>query len=177
MKRILFIGRFQPFHKGHLSIIERTLPRCDELIIGIGSSENAHEDINPFTYFERYEMIEQVLKKENIDMKRVHIVPIPDIGDDKKWVAHVQNLTPHFDEVVTGKNEGYLYIKRLFEEAKIPVTVLENLVDIEASVVREHIKSGRPWKEFLHPVTVEYLKKIGGIERVKNIRKTGRKKS
>lgn len=177
MKRILFIGRFQPFHKGHLSIIERTIPRCDEFIIGIGSAENAHEDINPFTCSERFEMIEQVLKAENIDMKKIHIVPIRDIGDDKKWVKHVQNLTPHFDEVVTGKNEGYLYIKRLFDDAGIPVTVLENIVDAEASVVRKAMKEGENWEQFLHPTTVEYLKKIEGIERVKNIQKTGVKKT
>ena len=37
--RGLLIGRMQPVHKGHISVILDTLKEVDELIIGIGSAE------------------------------------------------------------------------------------------------------------------------------------------
>ena len=38
-KRGLLIGRMQPVHKGHISVINETLKEVDELIIGIGSAD------------------------------------------------------------------------------------------------------------------------------------------
>ncbi|MEM2947357.1 MAG: adenylyltransferase/cytidyltransferase family protein, partial [Candidatus Bathyarchaeia archaeon] len=38
VKRGLFVGRFQPFHKGHLSVIEDILKEVDELVIVVGSA-------------------------------------------------------------------------------------------------------------------------------------------
>ncbi|MEM3766696.1 MAG: adenylyltransferase/cytidyltransferase family protein, partial [Candidatus Bathyarchaeia archaeon] len=32
-KRGLFVGRFQPFHKGHLHVIKEILSEVDELVI------------------------------------------------------------------------------------------------------------------------------------------------
>ena len=40
MKRALFIGRFQPFHKAHLSDVKLALKECDKIIIAIGSSQD-----------------------------------------------------------------------------------------------------------------------------------------
>lgn len=36
MTRGLFVGRFQPFHLGHLHVIKELLEKVDELIIAIG---------------------------------------------------------------------------------------------------------------------------------------------
>ena len=49
----LYIGRFQPFHKGHKSIVESALKQCDRLIIGIGSSQETRTKRNTFSYEER----------------------------------------------------------------------------------------------------------------------------
>ena len=58
--RALLIGRFQPFHKGHLAVIKKILGEADELIIVVGSSQ--HRDVveNPFSAEERVEMIRQI---------------------------------------------------------------------------------------------------------------------
>ena len=61
--RGLFVGRFQPFHLGHLDAIEATLERVEELIIVVGSGEYSHSDKNPFTAGERVEMIRAALKE------------------------------------------------------------------------------------------------------------------
>lgn len=53
----LLIGRFQPFHMGHLSAVKFALSQVEKLWIGIGSSNKSHEKRNPFTADERKEMI------------------------------------------------------------------------------------------------------------------------
>jgi len=53
----LFIGRFQPFHLGHLDAIRFGLSKVENLWIGIGSSNKSNEKRNPFTADERKDMI------------------------------------------------------------------------------------------------------------------------
>ncbi|NYZ79420.1 adenylyltransferase/cytidyltransferase family protein, partial [Candidatus Micrarchaeota archaeon] len=60
--RGLFIGRFQPFHNGHLKGIEWALKRCDELIIAVGSTQRSFDRMDLFTAGERIEMIRRALK-------------------------------------------------------------------------------------------------------------------
>ncbi|RLF01945.1 MAG: nicotinamide-nucleotide adenylyltransferase, partial [Thermoprotei archaeon] len=60
MGRGLFVGRFQPFHLGHLKALRWILEREDEVIICIGSAQYSHSLRNPFTVGERVEMIWRV---------------------------------------------------------------------------------------------------------------------
>ena len=53
----LLIGRFQPFHLGHLDAVMFGLSRTENLFIGIGSSNKSNEKKNPFSSEERREMI------------------------------------------------------------------------------------------------------------------------
>ena len=53
----LLIGRFQPFHLGHLDAVNFALSQVENLWISIGSSNKSHEQRNPFTADERKEMI------------------------------------------------------------------------------------------------------------------------
>ena len=62
----LCIGRFQPFHLGHLSAIKQALKKVDKLYIGIGSSQYDHEEYNPFTAEERREMIQRALEENGL---------------------------------------------------------------------------------------------------------------
>src|SRR3970282_1906733 len=45
----LLIGRFQPFHLGHIEALRFALSQVDNLWIGIGSSNKPTEKNNPFT--------------------------------------------------------------------------------------------------------------------------------
>ena len=38
MKKALILGRFQPLHRGHLSLFEAVIDDGYELLVGIGSS-------------------------------------------------------------------------------------------------------------------------------------------
>ncbi|MCL4518781.1 MAG: adenylyltransferase/cytidyltransferase family protein, partial [Thaumarchaeota archaeon] len=59
----LFIGRFQPFHLGHLSTVKFALKHVKQLYILVGSSQKSHELKNPFTAGERILMIRNALKQ------------------------------------------------------------------------------------------------------------------
>ena len=84
----VFIGRMQPFHRGHSHIVERALDQADEVIIVVGSSFAARSFRNPFTFDERKAMIKQLFPQEN-----VKVVPVSDYPyDDNKWVAAVQSV-------------------------------------------------------------------------------------
>ncbi len=50
----LLIGRFQPFHNGHLEVVKTISKKCDRMIIGIGSAQLSHTFENPFTAGERH---------------------------------------------------------------------------------------------------------------------------
>jgi cytidyltransferase-like protein len=80
-------GRFQPFHLGHLEYALGALENVDHLIIGItnfypttDAKSPAHRfdrDENPFSYWERYRLIEAAMAGESIDRSRFSIVPFP----------------------------------------------------------------------------------------------------
>ena len=51
----LFVGRWQPFHKGHKRLIETVLKKGKSVIIAIRDTE-ANQS-NPHTVYERWSMI------------------------------------------------------------------------------------------------------------------------
>ena len=60
--RGLMMGRFQPFHLGHLELVKQILDECDEVIIAVTSSQFNYLEKDPFTAGERIEMIHNSLK-------------------------------------------------------------------------------------------------------------------
>ena len=64
-KIALLIGRFQPFHKGHLFLIKKALEKADKIIIGIGSS-NMSDENNPIDFETRKKIIKAVFYKEKV---------------------------------------------------------------------------------------------------------------
>ena len=108
--RALYIGRFQPFHNGHLKILQKLIKKYDEIIIGIGSSQYSNTLENPFTSEERKLMIIKSL--EEIDINNYRIVEIPDIHNYPKWVSHVVSIITDFDVVISNNP----LTKRLFSK-------------------------------------------------------------
>jgi bifunctional NMN adenylyltransferase/nudix hydrolase len=85
----VFIGRFQPFHAGHLHIVEEGLRRADRLIVLIGSSWQPRNPRNPWTHDEREQMIRACLPPDVQD--RVLCAPVMDVPhNDELWVRHIQ---------------------------------------------------------------------------------------
>jgi nicotinamide-nucleotide adenylyltransferase len=165
--RAFFIGRFQPFHRGHLAMVKRILESHDEIIVGIGSAQYSHTGENPFTGGERYEMIKRSLDREGI--RPYHIVPIPDTHVHSVWVSHVQSLVPPFDVVYTNSD----LVVRLFREHGLKV-LSPPLVDrdrLSGTEVRHRMLAGGDWESLVPEAVAEYVKKIDGLERIRETHK------
>jgi len=90
---VVFLGRFQPFHIAHLNVIKEALKIGNKVIIGVGSSFQPRTPKNPWTFQERWHMINNALKL--VDMRLVQsntaIVPIRDYAyNDQQWTTCVQ---------------------------------------------------------------------------------------
>jgi len=163
----LFIGRFQPFHKGHLATVRFALRKVDQLVIVVGSAQKSHEPKNPFTAGERIRMIKESLDSEKVDVGKILIIPIPDVDVHSLWTQQVDILVPKYDVVFA--NDPFTLM--LFRERGIK-TIEAPLVDrtnMQATEIRSRMAMGRKW-EILVPVAVaRVVKEINGVERVKAI--------
>ena len=96
----VFIGRFQPFHAGHLKIVQEGLRQADKLVILIGSAWQPRNARNPWTHQERETMIRACL--DDADNTRVLCLPLMDVPyNDELWVRNVQStvnglVTAHY---------------------------------------------------------------------------------
>jgi nicotinamide-nucleotide adenylyltransferase len=166
--RALFVGRFQPFHKGHFEIVKKIFSEFNSLIIGIGSAQYSYTLENPFTAGERFTMIYYALSKPFKD-KIFWIIPIPDIHQHALWINHVCTLVPSFDAVFSNQP---LTIK-LFKEANIPVrtTKFYNRQEFSGTLIRKKMLEGDNWEELVPVEVAKFLKSIQGPDRLREISK------
>lgn len=84
----VLIGRFQPFHNGHLALLEQALQVAQQVIVVLGSAHQARSPKNPWGWQERRKMIEDCLPTHA--KGRVQFAPIRDYYNLPHWVAQVQ---------------------------------------------------------------------------------------
>lgn len=158
----LFIGRFQPFHKGHLKVIQNASKEYDEIIIGIGSSQYSHSADNPFSAEERKIMINRSLKKA--DIKNFKIILIPDIHNPPKWVDHILSIFTDFDIVITNNS----LTKSLFLEKGYSVkkTELYDKKRFSGKEIRRRISNGVGWEDLVPDEVIKLITKINGVRRL-----------
>lgn len=168
-KRGLLIGRIQPLHYGHMSVIEETLKEVDELIIGVGSADQSHTNSNPFTSGERVLMLSKALREYKVDPSRYYIIPLEDIACNSLWVGHVKMLTPPFQKVYSGNS----LVKQLFYENNIEVVQppLFNRKEYSGTEVRRRILNDENWEDLLPKSVVKVINEIEGVQRIKNLNK------
>lgn len=156
-KTALFVGRFQPFHLGHLKVIKDILKKNDFIVIAIGSSDEKNTDKNPFSFEERKKMIESALKNEKI--KNFKIIAVPDVFEDKKWVSIIKKQAKI--DVVYSMNAWTI---RCFKNAGIPVKKhkLYKRSELSGTNIRKNMKSGSEWKHYVPKAVFSFLKKIRG---------------
>ncbi|MBI2079817.1 nicotinamide-nucleotide adenylyltransferase [Candidatus Micrarchaeota archaeon] len=166
MKRVLFVGRFQPFHLGHYDAIKKLLGKYDEVIIVIGSAENSLTSDNPLTTGERIDLIRSCLSEE--ELSRVLLVPIRDINSNSVWVAHLLSYLPSFEAVYTNND----LVKFLFEKhSKFNIIGGFHKKELyNATRIRELIKNGDPsWKACVPKEAVRFLESIRILDRLVRI--------
>lgn len=168
MKRGFYIGRFQPFHNGHYKVLERIASEVDEIIIGIGSTQQSHTVSNPFTAGERVLMITRSLATIG---KPVYVIPIEDIDKNSLWVAHLKSMVPPFD-VVYSSNP---LVDQLFSEYGIEVkpTIMFERKTTSGTKIRKQMISGDcSWERRVPFAVADVIAEIYGVKRLLNVART-----
>jgi len=163
----LLIGRFQPFHNGHLEVIRTIAKECDRMIVGIGSAQLSHTFENPFTAGERHLMISRAFHDEGLD--NFFLVPIMDVNRYAVWVAHVSSLVPPFQAVYSNNP----LTRRLFEEAghEVRSAPMFNRDVYSGTEIRKRIVSGKEWEHLVPRGVSETIREVKGDERLRDIMK------
>lgn len=161
----LLIGRFQPFHRGHLEVVKKVAGESDHLTIGIGSAQHSHTMENPFTAGERYLMIAESLKEAGID--RYFIVPIEDLNRYSVWVSQVISLSPPFVRVYSNNP----LTRRLFFESGYDVKAppVFNRSEYSGTEVRRRMASGEDWRSLVPPSVARIIDEMDGVGRMKDL--------
>lgn len=160
------MGRFQPFHNGHLEAVRRILKECDECVIAVGSSQKSHEVENLFTVGERIEMIYESLKEAGLAGKCL-IVAIPDINNNALWVSHLNTLSPKYDVVYSNSP----LVKQLFTEEGVKVKPLEMVgrKELDGTNIRKLMLKGGNWQKLVPKAAAAVAKKVKAEERLREI--------
>ncbi len=164
MNRAFYIGRFQPYHNGHQSVLEMIAGREDEVVIGVGSAQLSHEPENPFTAGERVLMIHAAL--QNLDCP-IYVIPIEDIRRNALWVAHVRSMSPPFDHIYSSNP----LVMRLFEEEGLAVQspAMYERDTHSGTEIRRRMISGEPWEYLVPPAAAQVIREIDGVGRLRQI--------
>jgi nicotinamide-nucleotide adenylyltransferase len=170
LTRALFVGRFQPFHYGHLYAIKTILEECDELVIVVGSAQMSHEPDNPFTAGERIEMMLAALNAAEVPTKRYIVIPIIDAPAHRVWVSQVESQTPRFDVVYSNQP----LTRRLLIEAGYTVNYIKMFErgKYEATEIRRRILEGLDWSDLVPPQVYRIVLEIDGENRIRDLAKT-----
>ena len=161
----LLIGRFQPFHLGHLEALQFALSIVDKLWVGLGSSNKSIEKNNPFSAEERKEMI---LSSIDDSMKnKITIYFIPDVDNHVKWIEKIDTIVPKFDIVFSNDPlTDHLYSKRTVQVISIPFL---NRDTLSGTNIRNSILNDQKWKNFVPEGTKNFLINHSAKTHLKNL--------
>ena len=173
LSRVLFIGRFQPFHKGHLAVIEWLLERFDEVVVAIGMASESHTWRNPFTAGERILMIREALREKGLDLSRIITVTVPTLEVSIASLQYILMLSPPVHAIAThnpivesvARDMGVdvisppLFHREMFAGEKIRLMI---------------VVGDERWKELVPSSVVKIIEDVGGIERLKKLYKVCR---
>jgi len=161
----LLIGRFQPFHLGHLHAVRYALSKADNVWIGIGSSDRSFERQNPFSSRERREMIESSL--DEASLKRIGIYEIPDLNDHRRWAENIRTTVPKFDAVFTNDRvTSHIFSRQGTAVLSIP---FEDRGSLSGTGIREKIISGGNWEDCVPDGTKSVLIRSGANDRLRGM--------
>jgi nicotinamide-nucleotide adenylyltransferase len=164
----LLVGRFQPFHIGHLTAVRYALEQVKLLHIIVGSAEKSHQPNNPFTSGERIKMIKAALDGAGIDCCRWLIIPVPDLRIHSLWIAYVDSLVPKYDVVFS--NDALT--NRLFQEKGVKTVrvVYHRRKVYSATEVRRRIAEGKKWDDLVPIQVAKIIREINGVQRIRALK-------
>ncbi|MCV0398773.1 MAG: nicotinamide-nucleotide adenylyltransferase [Nitrosarchaeum sp.] len=167
------MGRFQPFHNGHMELVKQILNECDEIIIAITSSQFNYLEKDPFTAGERIEMIHNSLRDSDVDLTRCFVIGVENQFNIATWSSYLKAALPKFDIVYSGND----YVKMLLADSGIEVVPPKFLdrTQYNATKIRKMIVSDEQWQKFVPSAVVDFIRTINGENRLKVISKSDTK--
>lgn len=133
MRKVIYVGSFDPFHEGHASIVRRALALFDEVVVGIG--------VNPdkqymFSVEERIERIKaafpditvEAYSDLTIDFAKRH-----DAGYIVKGVRNATDFVYEQQQAEWNKQHGGIETVLLFAEP--------GLEELSSTIVRKELSS------------------------------------
>lgn len=159
-KNALFIGRFQPFHKGHRNAATTAAEEYD-LVIGIGSAQKSGTMENPLSFTERKTILNACLPDTPIER-------FEDRDSNKEWTEMVEN-TVNFDIVISGNS----LVRQLLSERGHKVQDPDFLKPEQYSgtEIRQRVVEGEEWKHLVPDCSLELLKQFDFEEQLQKIAK------
>lgn len=175
MQSALFVGRFQPFHKGHLEVVKKILKTNERVIIAIGSAEKNFLPENPLTASERFQLIEESLIEAKIPAERYCIIPVRNLDNYALWVNHVNVYVPPYTKLYTGSEivkacyEGKY--NRPGEKTKIGPEIIQIKREngISSTKIRQAILKNKSWEKMVPRIIAKKLKEWHIPKRLKDI--------
>jgi len=173
-------GRFQLFHNDHLRYIMKGFERSESLIIGITSFINSdlitmeaakHRAVpqnNPFTYYERTEVISNALDDAGVSSDKYSFSPFPIEQPEflPQFIPYnILCFTTIYDDwnrekVKTLRDRGY----------EVEVLWESKIKKIEGSNLRDKILRGDDaWKYSVPSATIDAVKSLDIYNRIKKI--------
>jgi nicotinamide-nucleotide adenylyltransferase len=158
-KTALVVGRFQPFHKGHLYLINKTFEVADKIIIAVGSSNIKNND-NPLPYETRVAMLNKVIGHEKWTDRIIKIIPSPDDPSDDVWLKLLLENAGMFDIAIGNnswtngilKNAGYKVLEIPYYKRNL----------YQGIYIRKLFKNGGNWQERVPSYLVGFINKEFG---------------
>lgn len=169
---MVFIGRFQPFHRGHLKVLRCALRLGRRVLLLVGSSHAARSPHNPWTFAEREAMIRGSLTPE--EDARLEIQPLVDLYNDVMWnrqvrrsaraalgaAAPAEGLPANGIALIGHKKDGSSYYLGMFPDWKSEgVESFDNLsaTPIRDDLWRDPAAALATWGDSLPPNVAAFL--------------------
>jgi nicotinamide-nucleotide adenylyltransferase len=162
------IGRFQPFHNGHLVLIKQILEDCSDAIIVVGSAQLNYTLANPFTAGERVFMIHKALKDDGLDLSRILIIPLVDEENNARWFSALASMLPPFNIMYSG---NHLVITLASQHLEVRPPRFERRKEFNGSYIRNRILNGQEWSNLVSRSVYKIINNIDGVNRVKTLAK------
>jgi HTH-type transcriptional repressor of NAD biosynthesis genes len=157
MKKGLVFGKFMPFHKGHLALVEFALSQCERVIVSM-----SYTPADPIPAEIRFQWLHQIFA----DNPRVELFQaIDDIPDDgmslfdatKLWAEFIRHTFPDIEGVFCSEGYGI----PLAQHLGLPVVIFDReriQVPVSASVIRNNPSAN--WEFIPEAVRPYFTKKV-----------------
>lgn len=169
------LGRFQPLHLGHMEYLQAARAKTDQLVVGITNPDasaliyddadprRSRSENNPFSYFDRYQMVASSLFELGWSLNDFIIVPasINKPHEMKPYLPPASVTTVY----ITVYDEWGERKADLVRQLGYSVSVLwrrdPNDRLTSGTDIRKAIRLGEPWRKLVPSAVARYLDQSG----------------